>query len=226
MKPFLLSIFLLSSLIGWGQFLNTVVDEGDKWTKIYENPSYESKVVDSTYCGWIFEIDWESYLDGNDWVKVYIPTSNTVSFIKYMYDNTVEGFVHRSRILPLDSMEVYDGDNFTFNWYVKPFDTLSHTIEHSEYGELLKIDGVRPYGTIVVPHIEVDSVNILFNGSIQHIPYRVVKDIYDDGKRTTVFSYSDYFFVKQVIGDGSETFWVGWVFTEYWLLQRYISWGP
>ena len=226
MKPYLIILFLLSSFVGWGQFLYTVVDKGNKWTEIHQEPNQESTIIDSTYFGWIIELDWESYLDGDEWVEVYVPGTSDVSFIKYNYDKVVKGFIHHSDILPLDSMEVYNGDDFTFNWYIKPFDTLSHKIEYGEYGELSKIDGVRPYGTLIVPRSEVDSVTFLLNGIVESLPYFVVKDIYDDGKRITVFHHSDYFFVQQIVGDGSETYWVVWVFTEHWLLQRYVSWGP
>lgn len=218
-KYLLIYTFLLSPIIGSAQILYTVNEKGDKWKKIHLEPSKESAVVDSTCFGWVFELDW-TYAEDDQWAKVVVPKSIDQKVVGSV------GFIRRFELLPIENMEPYVGNEFSFNWYVKNFDTSSHEIETLVDKVIERIDGNYYYGTISIPRIEVDSVAFQLNGISETIPNKLVKDIYDEGNRISVFRCSDHYFVQQMIGDGAETHWICWIFSEQRLLQRYISWGP
>ena len=143
MKNVLPLLLVVISLNVLGQV--AIIKDKDGFTNVREFPNGQSEIIYKLLENKVFWFDFEQNADTSNWISVYIPKNN------YSFDcsdpNYIQGFIHKSRLLPLDSMEIYNKPDFYLCYFLQPFDSTNRIIERQDMKWVISIDGSAVWGT-------------------------------------------------------------------------------
>ena len=95
------------------------IQDPDGWTNIRLKPSIQSEVIHKVYESEVFWYDYEDEDDGQEWIRVYLP-KNDYSLGKSESD-WIAGYIHNSRLLPLEKLNSYHWRRIYFPIRLKGF---------------------------------------------------------------------------------------------------------
>lgn len=213
--------FLIVTSSAFGQV--AVIKDKDGYTNVRKEAKGESEVVYKLLENEVFWFDYEVGYFKNEWVAVYIP-KNKYSFPSSSPDY-IRGFVHKSRILPIDKLPKLTTENFNFNYKLSSFDSNGKIIDKNIDKWITQINGRPVWGTDGnLPRLQVENINVSIDNIELFIHPVFYCDIYECDGEYTFYKNGDTFFVYQMNSDGAGAYQIVWVFTkENGLIQRLVG---
>lgn len=219
MKWLILPVFVLSVTSSGGQV--AVIHDPDGYTNVRKSPEAQSEIVHRIFENEVFWYNEEE--SENEWVPVIIHQNDfSLDNAKYPY---IDGFVHKSRLMPLAKLTPYEGDAFQFEYTIAPFDSTGRVIGRMD-GFVDYIDGRRIWGTDgSFPRTEVSEIKVSANGPSIEIHPVFYRDLFECTNSFKVYRNGDAWFVWQMNSDGAGAYELVWVFTKSGLKQRLVGRG-
>ena len=157
-----------------------------------------------------------------EWISVFIPKND------YCLGNTepsyIIGYIHSSRILPLDNLQKYTGNDFFFEYKLSEFDSTNRIIDKQDGKWVVAIDGRPAWGTDGnYPKVQVDDITLIINGKEINIHKVFYSDIFECDNQMLIYKNDETFFVHQWNSDGAGTYEIVWVFDQNGLKQRLVG---
>lgn len=213
----ILFILLLIAPDILGQF--AIINDKDGYTNLRENADIKSKTIYKLHNYELFL--YEDSHDNSDWIKVFVPKN------KYSLDcdgfSYLIGYIHRSRLKPIEELEKYKKDNFNFHYYLDTFNFSNKIIDYVDNKWISKINGRRFFGTDgPVPNIEVTRIDIQVNGNVIQVPQILYQDLFELTNDFNIYIKDDVYFVQQWNSDGAGGYLLVWVINKNSIGQRLI----
>ena len=214
-KRFLIILLiLLYGNLNYGQL--AIIKDKDGFTNVRKLPNSDAEILYKLKDSEVF-----SYQETeSDWITVYI--SKNKYQLQGEEDDTFSGFIHKSRLLPIENLEVYEESEFSFQYKLKEFSFENKTCDYNGKW-LMKINGCEIYGTDGnIPKIEVSGIDASINGETIDIPTTVYEDIFECTNEFVINKNKEDIIVHQENSDGAGGYLIVWVFGNKKLKQRLI----
>ncbi len=217
MKNFLIIVSILFFCnLNYGQI--AVIKDIDGFTNVRKLPKIDSEVIYKLKDSEVFSYQ-ESETE-SDWITVYI--SKNKYQLECGEDDTFTGYIHKSRLCPIESLTKYSGTEFSFEYKLIKF-SLENKISDFDGKWLTKINGRRIYGTDGnMPKTEVVGIKVFMNGKKIEVPEMLYQDIFECNNAFTINKNQNDYIVHQWNSDGAGAYLVVWVFGNEKLKQRLI----
>ncbi|WP_461633501.1 hypothetical protein [Labilibaculum euxinus] len=216
------SIILIISTfqIAFGQV--ATIKDPDGWTNVRKLPDSKSEIIHKVFQNEVFWYDYESTDKLQDWVLISIPKND---FSLGMSDPSyIEGFIHKSRLLQLDSLNVYKGEDFSFKYVLSEFTPSNRIIDRQEGRWVMAIDGRPVWGTDGdFPRTQVDNIEVKIKSKAIKINKIFYSDIYECRHSFEIYQNGETYFVHQWNSDGAGAYEIVWVFDNDGLKQRLVG---
>lgn len=217
-----LLLFLLClgmSMEAYGQV--GLISDIDGYTNVREEPNSQSRIICRLNDGEAFSID-EAYIEMDSrWIKVWIPSNKFSKFEKDYSNAYITGFVHKSRIVLIDSLQTIDVDQPRLIFDIQKADT-SRVSSSGEWG--LEIPLADSH--------EVSSLSLKWKEQIIEQDLILFDDIYNvtwisglltsEQERFKTYQRADTFYIHQQCADGAGYYEIVWVIKEGIIIQRVI----
>ena len=219
MKNFLIIISILFfSNLNYGQI--AVIKDNDGFTNVRKLPKGDSEVIYKLKDSEVFCYQELKTEPKPDWITVYI--SKNKFQLECGDDNTLIGYIHKSRLCPIENLNTYNGTVFSFMYKLKKF-SLENKISDFDGKWLTKINGRRIYGTDGnIPKTEVVGIETSINGKTIEIPSILYEDIFECDNEFVINKNKDDYIVHQWNSDGAGGYLIVWVLGNGKLKQRLI----
>jgi len=234
MKIIIIVVAILSFNIRVDAQNYAIIKDSDGFTNVRKEGNSKSAVVGKIYTGGIFsyESDTNTHARKSEWVEIYQMTEN---------GSFVEGYVHRSRILPLSSLKnisaakpdansaVVNNDSITIKVTAAKFIAKNHKLSHmrsSPYYD--KIDGKKIWGTDgEIPKKAITGLSIIINGSALSIPTSAIDNLFEPNFYTlrAYFGSANTFYIQMYNSDGAGGYTVIWIIKNGKYQKRYLDNG-
>lgn len=196
-----------------------IIQDADGFTNVRAQPGYSSEVIHKILDNEVF---WYHIEENQDWVSVFIPTN------KYSIDcgakPTIDGYIHKSRLKPLNELQRQSSHILSISYNIKPFEAQSRIIEIHEDGWVQYIDGRLFWGTDgEMPRNQISDVNISIGDQKIFIPQVLYEDIYECSNDFEIFIKDNLFFIYQMNSDGAGGYELVWVISKEGLVQRLVG---
>ena len=220
MKNLLASIFLLCSLLANGQV--AIIKDKDGFTNVRKKPNGKSEIIHKIYENEVFWFDHEKGVDTLEWVPVYIPKNDfSLGSSEPEY---IVGFIHISRLQPLQELTPYEGPDFSFEYVVQPFDSTNRIIDRKEGRWVTAIDGRPVWGTDGgLPSTQVNEIKVTIEGQEINLNRAFYSDIYECTNSFKIYKNGDAYIIYQWNSDGAGYYEIAWVFTKKGLRHRLVG---
>lgn len=183
------------------------IKDPDGWSNIRKEAKQDSDVICKANEGDILWFDYDEYYSDSSWVKVYMQIKGEVG--------EIIGYVHRTRLLPLNEAPDYKGSDFIFKYFLSQFDTVNRVIVLSEDKWVETIDGKRPMGVDGdLPRIQVDSMFVSLYDKEIIIDRKHYIDLFEINTKIKIIKIKDLFIVYHGAGDGAGGYDLVWVFDK------------
>ena len=220
MKNLLPFILLFCSLLANGQV--AIIKDKDGFTNVRKKPDGQSEIIHKIYENEVFWFDYEKGVDTFEWVPVNIPKNDFslgISEPEYIF-----GFIHISRLQPLDELKPYEGSDFSFEYVIQPFDSTNRIIDRREGSRVAAVDDRPSWGTDGgFPKTQVKTINITIEGKKLNLNRVFYLDIYECTNSFKIYKNGDSYIVYQWNSDGAGYYEIAWVFTKKGLQQRLVG---
>ena len=212
-------VFVLTFQSVFGQV--ATIQDSDGWTNIHKSPNGKSEIIHKIYENEVFWYDYEYTDKLKDWISIYIPKNDFCLEKSNPY--YIMGFIHKSRLLPLEKMNNYSGSGFSFKYNLIDFDSTSKIVDR--YNRSVDaIDGRPIWGTDGdFPKKEVKNIEVIIQRKKIKIHKVFFNDIYECDNSFSVFKNGETFFVYQSNSDGAGGYEIVWVFDKNGLKQRLVG---
>ncbi len=189
-----------------------VIQDKDGYTNVRKEKSTKSEIV-------------HKLVDNEVFFAVLDTDSNWVSVsFKNKQGKLSNGYMHRSRILPLSRMKEYKGKDFKMSIITRPFDAKAHVIHKNKEGMVDLIDGRPVWGTDGgLPNRETTKVKFSLKGRAIAIGKNKYANLFQMNDNYTVYRLGDHYFIEQTNSDGAGTYLSVWVLNEKGLQQLWVS---
>lgn len=213
-------LILLTNLYFFGQ--SATIKDPDGWTNVREKPNSNSKILHKVFEGEFFF--WtNSGFKESEWVKVFIPINKYSLEDKNADNPTIQGYIHRTRLFPTESIPKYKGDKFSFEYITQKFEPSEKKIKYSKNG-IASINGRHIYGTdMSTPGRQVNKIIVKINN--ERIPIHKVfyEDIFECNNKFEVHKIGNLFIVNQWNSDGAGAYEIVWVLDKNGVKQRLVG---
>ncbi|KAA9324991.1 hypothetical protein [Adhaeribacter soli] len=220
MKNLMIMLILFLLTVGAKAQVGIIQDD-DGYTNVREKPNGQSSIIHKLYNNEAFWFDYEEGIDINEWIPICIP-KNSFSFSSTQPD-CISGFIHKSKLKPLDKLQTFKGADFKFEYVIEPF-KLNNRIVDRYNNAVVAISGRPVWGTDGdFPKTQVKSVNASVKGKKIEIHRALYSDIYECTNTFKVYKNGDSFIVYQWNSDGAGAYQIVWVFSKDELKQRLVG---
>lgn len=213
--------FIIAVSSAFGQV--AIIKDKDGYTNVREAASSKSEIIYKILENEVFWFNY-NYEDPNcEWISVYIP-KNKYSFSSKLPDY-IEGYVHKSRVLPIDKLNKYTQENFKFKYELVAFDSVGKIVDKHDGKWITHVNGRQVWGADgAFPKLQVESVRVSIDKMEVPIHPVFYSDIYECDGNYTIYKNGDAYFVYQMNSDGAGSYQIVWVFTkENGLVQRLVG---
>ena len=142
MKKLTLILLITQSINLFGQV--AIIKDKDGFTNVRSEPNGKSEIIYKIFDNEVFWYDYEDNVDKNEWIPIFIP-KNDYSFCCTDPD-WLNGFIHKSRLQPLNELESYKNSDFKFKYDIQPFDSTNKIIDRQEGKWVVFIEGRPVWG--------------------------------------------------------------------------------
>ena len=214
----LFSLVVLIANGVWGQV--AIIKVKDGYTNVRMEPHADSKVIHKILDAELFTYEEEPDNKNPEWVKVYVPKSNYA--INGMEPNELVGFIHVSRLLPINQLEKYTGNALVFKVQLGAFTVEDKIIDYHDH-LVEAINGRRFYGTDGdKPKIEIKSMEVSVNGKKVPDPKVMYEDLFECRTNFSIHKYKDVYFIEHSNSDGAGGYLLAWAVDSEAIRQRLI----
>jgi hypothetical protein len=211
---------VLTVQISFGQV--ATIQDPDGWTNVRKAPDGKSEVIHKVYENEVFWYDFEPTDKEQEWISIYIPKNNYS--LGKSEPNFIVGFIHKSRLLKLEQLQGYSGNDFQFDYQLSDFDTANRVIDKQDGKWVTAINGRPVWGTDGnFPKTQVDKVEVIIEGKEIEIHEVFYSDIYECDSGLSIYKNGDTYFVHQLNSDGAGAYEIVWVFDKNGLKQRLVG---
>lgn len=211
---------VLTIQISFGQI--ATIQDPDGWTNVRKSPDGKAEIIQRVYENEVFWYDYEQTDQEQEWISIYLP-KNDYSLEKSA-PNYIVGFIHKSRILPLEKLQGYSGNDFTFEYKLSKFDSINRIIDKQDGKWITAIDGRPIWGTDGnFPKTQVDDIKVIIDGQEIEIHEVFYSDIYECDNRISIYKNGDTYFAHQWNSDGAGAYEIVWVLDKNGLKQRLVG---
>jgi hypothetical protein len=223
LKRLLLLLLFLTPIVAHAQV--SIIQDKDGYTNVRAKADGKSAVIYRLKSNEVFWYDYEESHDKEEWITVTIPLNKfALDGNLCSTESKLNGFIHKSRLLPLDKLKPYTASDFNFQYSVKKFDAKSHLITYRYENVVILVDGRHPWGTDGnLPKSEVEKITVSIEGNIIDIPKILYGDIFECDNDFDVYRVGDTFFVHQWNSDGAGAYEIIWVITREGVIQRLVG---
>jgi len=218
-----LIIIILISQISFGQ--SATIKDPDGWTNVREKPNSNSRIIHKVFEGEFFFWSSPEIEDNNnsEWVEVYIPVNKYSLEDNNISSPTIKGYIHRSRIYPIEDIPIYKGSDFYFEYIMQEFDTVGKVIQYL-YGEVYTINGRQIYGNdLSTPGKQVKEIIVRIENEIIPIHRVFFEDIFECDNEFEIHKVGNFFIVNQWNSDGAGAYEIVWVLDKNGVKQRLVG---
>ena len=217
----LILTFIVIASTTFGQV--AIILDKDGFTNVRKEANGESEVIHKILDNEVFWFDYEVGYFEKEWVEVFIP-KNKFSFSSSDPDY-IQGFVHKSRMKPIDKLPELTDENFKFKYELIPFDSIGKIIDKHDSKWITQINGRPVWGTDGnFPRLQVNNIKVSIDNAEILIHPAFYCDIYECDGGYTIYKNGNTYFVYQMNSDGAGSYQIVWVFTkEQGLIQRLVG---
>lgn len=215
-----LSIILtvLTIQVSFGQV--AIIQDPDGWTNVRAEPNASSEIILRVNENEVFWYNIEE--SEQEWVSIYIPKD------KYSLGTTsqnyVTGYIHTSRLLPLENLSEYNRSDFTFEYVIGEFDSTDRVIDKIDGKWVTSIDGRTPWGIDGnTPNSQVNDILVYMDQTPVQIHEVFYTDLYQCNPHVTIYKENETYFVHHWNSDGAGAYEIVWVINKAGLLQRLVG---
>ncbi len=221
MKITLTIIFtILTFQLSVGQV--AIIQDADGWTNVRKSPDGQSEIIHKAYENEVFWYDYETTDKEQDWISIYIPKNDFC--LGKSEQNFIVGFIHKSRLLPLEEIKEHTESDFSFQYNLTAFDSTNKIIDKLDGKWVTAIYGRPVWGTDGnFPNIQVDNIEVRIGGQEIEIHKVFYSDIYECDNEFSVYKKGDTYFVHQWNSDGAGAYEIVWVLDRNGLRQRLVG---
>ncbi len=213
-------LIVLTIQISFGQV--AIIQDPDGWTNVRELPDGKSDIIKRVYENEVFWYNYEEIEQEKEWISIYIP-KNDYSLGK-SEPSYIVGFIHKSRLLPLEKLQKYTGNDFIFEYELSDFDGTNRIIDKQDGKWITAIDGRPVWGVDGnLPKIQVDDIKVVIEGQNIEIHEVFYSDLYECDNNISIYKNGDTYFVHQWNSDGAGSYEVVWVLDKNGLKQRLVG---
>lgn len=211
---------VLTIQISFGQV--ATIQDPDGWTNVRNAPDGKSEIIQKVYENEVFWYDYEETDQEQEWISIYIP-KNDYSLEK-SEPSYIVGFIHKSRLLPLEKLQGYIGSDFSFEYKVSDFDSTNRVMDKQDGKWITAINGRPVWGTDGnFPKTQVDDITVIINGQEIEIHEVFYSDIFECDNGISIYKNGDTYFVHQWNSDGAGAYEIVWVLGQNGLKQRLVG---
>lgn len=198
------------------------IQDPDGWTNVRKAPNGQSEITHKIYENEVFWYKHEATGEFQDWISIYIP-KNDFCLGKSEPAYTV-GFIHKSRLLPLDNLKRYSGADFSFKYELTEFEAANRIIDKKDGKWITSIDGRPVWGTDGnLPKTAIAHIEVTIDGQKIKIHSIFYSDIYECDNSFSVYKKGTTYFVHQWNSDGAGAYEIVWVLDKNGLKQRLVG---
>ena len=136
----------------------------------------------------------------------------------------LQGYVHKSRIIPLNKLNKYSGNDLIFKYTLAPFNKEDKIIDYSNDKYIVHINGLHPWGTDGdLPTTEIKAIKVSIESKEIFIPKILFMDIYECGNEFDIYKIENKYIVFQFNSDGAGGYDLAWVITKGGIKQRLVG---
>ncbi len=199
-----------------------IIQDSDGWTNVRKAPNGESEIIHEVYENEVFWYDYDANEKEEDWISIYIPKNDFC--LGKSEPNYKVGFIHKSRLLPLEVLKSYTGNDFSFEYKLSEFNSANRIVDKQEGKWVTAIDGRPVWGTDGnFPKIQVDDIEINIDGKRITIHKVFYSDIFECNNEFSVYKNEETYFVHQWNSDGAGAYEIVWVINKNGLKQRLVG---
>lgn len=215
---FILVIFFVS---GFLQAQIGIIQDPDGYTNVRSSASSNAPIIHKIHENEAFFYWEDDLIAGQDWITVYI---NKDPFtVGTMDESVMEGYVHKSRIRPIQSLPMDTNHALIIQYQLQPFDTTGRIIDRSE-GMVTAIDGRWFWGTDgTLPYNYIQSAFYELNGTKHLIHPALLWDLYQCGNNFTIYKNDDTWLAYQSNSDGAGYYEIVWIIDAQGIQQRLVG---
>ncbi|MEM9820618.1 MAG: hypothetical protein AAF985_06080 [Bacteroidota bacterium] len=199
-----------------------IIQDADGWTYLRKGPNKNAKIIQKIEADQVFWFDPDFDPKKDNWVQVYLPKNDFG--LEDCGQDLIEGFIHKSRLRPIEKIKKYKGRDLSFQYILKPFDLSQRSVDKLNKKWWSKIDGRRFFGTDgTIPKIEVEDVEVTISGKPIIIHQIFYADLFECQNSFDIYRVEDTFFIHQWNSDGAGAYEIVWVIDEHGLQQRLVG---
>ncbi len=190
-----------------------IIKDKDGYTNVREFDDVESEIIYKLLENEAFWYNYDDFQNEKQWINVFIPKDKfCVNYSKDMY---LKGYIHKSRLLPIEALEKALPMEVQLHFESKVFNKTSHIIDGNEY-IATKIDGRKIWGTDGnYPKKEISKGMFLVKNTKIEVHRVLYSDLFECNQNIEVYKNKDTYFVSQNHNsDGAGTYEILWVLTE------------
>lgn len=192
-----------------------IIKDVDGFTNVRKEANVNAEVLGKVEKNYVFWYDLETYNTEEDWILVSVPVDTFSISSTNTNDDYLVGYIHKSRINPINKLTPAAVDEFSFSYQLSPFDSLGKVIARSQNRWITTIDDKQVWGTDGdLPKTQVNGIIVHVNSKEFKIRKALFSDLYQCSE--VVEMYKDYgcYFVFQNNSDGAGYYEIVWVITE------------
>jgi len=211
---------LLTFQITVGQV--ATIQDPDGWTNVRKAPDGKSETILKVYENEVFWYDNEEADQEQDWISIYIPKNDYC--LGKSEPNYIVGFIHKSRLLPLEKLAGYTGNDFTFEYQLSDFDSTNRIIDKQDGKWVTAIDGRPVWGRDGgFPKVQIKDIKVIVEGQKIEIHNVFFSDIFECDNEFSIYRNGDTYFAHQWNSDGAGAYEIVWALDKNGLKQRLVG---
>lgn len=219
-----LKVLLLIFLLSLGQLLKAqlaVIQDDDGYSNLRAEPWGEAEILHRIPHNYVFWYDPEPIPTVEDWVRVMVPRD------PYSFSCSAEpelvGYLHRSRLQPLNNLPRADSSEAAFRYIMKPFDPENRIIDSDEKW-IVRLNGRTFWGLDgIIPTTEVQQIVTSIGDRNLNIHPVFYSDLFQCSNDVEIYHDDTTYFVYSPNSDGAGYYEVVWVITQSGLQQRLVG---
>ncbi len=207
-----ISTFLIGLIFTCSYSQIAVIKDKDGYTNVRKSSQKDAKIVYKLKENEAFWYNYDDYQEEKSWIQVFIPKDKFC--VTYSKDKYLRGYIHKSRLLPMEHFKRVLQNEVQLNYELKDFNRANH-IDDGNGHLVSKIDGRKIWGTDgSYPQKEITKVNLIVNNKEINIHQVLYSDLYACNEKIEAYKNKDTYFIMQKHSDGAGTYEVLWVLTE------------
>ena len=214
-----------------GQHVSAIINDSDGYTNIRKDSTIKSEIVEKFIDGEVFEYNGDDWYEQKNWIYVGIDRTNNKDKCKYLSTYGTGGYMHRSRILPMDKMPDKFERTVTDASVELTAKNINAKIEirHLTQEEIgvLSEDGCIWGTDMGNPRNVISNVQLTLNGTTIQVPAGEYEDLYRATlNKSYIKTHKNFTFLIMSNSDAAGFYEVIWIFEDGKYQRRYINTGP